>query len=252
MNLPYVFSGVLSVTIQLAIVNGYGMHKADLTKPALHSALRWFFIAQTPYKVVVCLNKIAVLLLYKRIFISKPFQIACWTVLTVVVAWSIGAICATIFQCVPIEGAWDKTVDAKCIDTNAFWIAYAVCNILTDAVVLSLPIPVVFKLHLNMRERVMLCGVFMLGGLSVSPFAISSTCALLTDLQCRCLWNRSNNLRRELPPQQERHNVEFYPTRHLDAGRGERRHHLCLPACSEAAIKSRAVTYIWHDADRAG
>jgi len=142
------------------------MHEADLTKPELHTALRWFFIAQTPYKVVVCLNKVSILLLYKRIFVSKAFHVATWVVMAVVLAWSLGAIFATLFQCVPIAGSWNKSVHAKCIDTDQFWVAYAVCNILTDVMVLSLPIPEVFKLNLrSLRERLMLCGVFLLGGL---------------------------------------------------------------------------------------
>lgn len=88
---------MLSVTIQLAIENGYGMHKADLTVVELDTALRWFFIAQTPYKVTVCLNKVATILLYLRIFVTKRFRIVAYTVMGVVVAWSIGAVGATIF-----------------------------------------------------------------------------------------------------------------------------------------------------------
>ena len=70
------FSIVLSIAIQLAVTWGYGMHKADLAKDELEMCLKWFFIAQTPYKVVVCLNKVSVILLYLRIFVSKYFRIA--------------------------------------------------------------------------------------------------------------------------------------------------------------------------------
>lgn len=147
------------------MTRGYGMHKKDLSKEQLALALRWFFIAQTPYKVVVSLYKISILLFYKRIFIQKSFQIACWTVLALVVSWSLGVIFATIFQCVPIAGAWDPSVKARCIDTDAFWIGFAVTNVLTDVIVLSLPIPSIFQLHLKMRERILLLGCFLLGGL---------------------------------------------------------------------------------------
>jgi hypothetical protein len=141
------------------------MHKADLTVVELDTALRWFFIAQTPYKVTVCLNKVATILLYLRIFVSQKFRIAAYTVMGTIVAWSIGAVGSTIFQCVPIAGAWDKTVDATCINSDIFWVAYAVLNILTDVMVLTLPIAPIMGLQLSTRNRVMLCAIFLMGGL---------------------------------------------------------------------------------------
>ncbi|UNI19404.1 Acylglycerone-phosphate reductase [Purpureocillium takamizusanense] len=70
------FSIALSVSIQLAVEQGYGMHKSDLTKSELRRALQLFFIAQTPYKVTVWLNKISAVLLYLRIFISRGFRVS--------------------------------------------------------------------------------------------------------------------------------------------------------------------------------
>ncbi|KAL1842996.1 hypothetical protein VTJ49DRAFT_3473 [Mycothermus thermophilus] len=160
---PQANSIVLSVAIQLAVSWGYGMHKADLTKAELETCLRWFFIAQTPYKVVVFLNKVSVVLLYMRIFVGNSFRIAAYAVLFVIFGYSIGGIAATIWQCVPIEGAWNKAVPAKCIDSNSFWVAYAVLNILTDVMVLALPVVPVMKLQLRWRERFLILGVFLLG-----------------------------------------------------------------------------------------
>jgi hypothetical protein len=158
---------VLSVSIQLAVEHGYGMHKADLTKDEQEEALKWFFIAQTPYKVTVCLYKISVILLYLRIFVTKTFRIAAFVVLSIVVGYSLGGIGATIFQCVPIRGAWVKNSGATCINSDQFWVAYAVLNILTDVLVLALPVGPIMNLHLRWRERFLIWGVFMLGALYV-------------------------------------------------------------------------------------
>lgn len=159
------FSVVLSTAVQVAIGNGYGMHKADLTAIELETALRWFFIAQTPYKVTVCLNKVATILLYLRIFVTQRFQIAAYIVMGIIVAWSIGAVASTIFQCVPVAGAWNRKLDATCINTDIFWIAYAVMNILTDVMVLALPIAPIIALQLSTRNKLMICAIFMMGGL---------------------------------------------------------------------------------------
>lgn len=151
--------------MQLAISHGYGMHKADLSSDELHSALKLFFIAQAPYKVTVCLNKVSTVILYLRLFPSRKFRIAAFIVMGIVIAGSIGAIFASIFQCVPLAGAWDRSVPATCINSGQFWVAYAVMNIFTDVLVLALPMPVVGKLSLNTRDKAMLYGLFLLGGL---------------------------------------------------------------------------------------
>lgn len=156
---------MVSVAMQLAISHGYGMHKADLSKDELHMALKLFFIAQTPYKVTVCLNKVATILLYLRLFSSPRFRVVALTIMGLIVAASIGSICATIFQCIPVAGAWNHSIKSRCINSGQFWVAYAVMNILTDVMVLVLPIPMIQKLTLGKRDKTMLYGLFLLGGL---------------------------------------------------------------------------------------
>lgn len=156
---------MVSVCMQLAIENGYGMHKADLRTDELRYALKLFFIAQTPYKISICLNKLSAILFCLRIFVSPQFRIAAFTVMGIIVAWSVGGVGATIWQCVPVAGAWDKSLNAKCIDSAQFWVAYAVMNVLTDVMVLALPIPPILRLQLQPRDKILLCGIFTLGGL---------------------------------------------------------------------------------------
>lgn len=156
---------MVSICMQLAIENGYGMHKADLETDQLRLALKLFFFAQTPYKISVCLNKVAAILFCLRIFISQNFRIAAFIVMGIIIAWSIGGVGATIWQCVPIAGAWNKSLGARCINSDRFWVAYAVMNVLTDIMVLVLPIPSVLQLQLKLREKLLLCGIFLMGGL---------------------------------------------------------------------------------------
>ncbi|UPK92128.1 hypothetical protein LCI18_003063 [Fusarium solani-melongenae] len=158
-DLAYICGWKLYITSLVMIITAGLFVIARCSTP-----LKMFFIAQTPYKVTVCLNKVAAILLYLRLFPTKNFRVACYVVMGIIVSWSIGGVGATIWQCVPIEGAWNKAIDAKCIDSNKFWIAYAVMNILTDIMVLTLPIGSIMRLQMNIRERLMLCGVFLLGG----------------------------------------------------------------------------------------
>ncbi|KAB2105280.1 hypothetical protein AG0111_0g6961 [Alternaria gaisen] len=157
------FSILLSITIQLSVVHGYGQHKVDLSTEELHTCLKFFWIAQTPYKIVVCLNKVSAILLYMRIFISRHFRWLCYGALTIVVGSGIATVFATIFQCVPLQRSWDKNVEGTCIDSSKFWLANAVLNIFTDVIVLALPVREVSKLQLKLQEKIMLHSVFLLG-----------------------------------------------------------------------------------------
>jgi len=126
-------------------------------------------MAQPIYKVVIGFNKISILCLYLRIFVDRSFRILCFINLSVVVAFTTGATFATIFQCVPIAASWDKSVEAECTDSTAFWYAWCIINIVTDVAILALPVREVWQLQLPSREKIGLLAVFSLGALSVPP-----------------------------------------------------------------------------------
>lgn len=127
---------------------------------------QWFYFAQVFYKIVLGLNKISMLCLYLRIFIAKYFRWLCYASLVVVIGWAVGSTVATIFQCVPIAGFWDKSIeDARCIHSDAFWYSYGITNIITDAIIFALPMREVSMLHLPRREKIGIMLVFLMGAL---------------------------------------------------------------------------------------
>ncbi|KFY03178.1 hypothetical protein O988_01662 [Pseudogymnoascus sp. VKM F-3808] len=156
---------ILTVTINIAVLNGYGMHVKALSHEELTTALGWFYGSQIIYKVLLGATKSSLLLFYMRIFVGKRFQMMCWACMAVVIAWSVGSTFATIFQCIPVAAFWDKSIkDPKCTDTDAFWVAYAVINIITDFIILLLPIWEIRKLQLPLAQKISLMGIFALGG----------------------------------------------------------------------------------------
>ncbi|KAL8962833.1 MAG: hypothetical protein Q9193_000822 [Seirophora villosa] len=150
----------------------------------------YFYVAQVVYKVVVGFNKISILMLYLRIFISKAFRLACYVNLGIVVAFTIGSTMATVLQCVPIAASWDKNIDATCTNKAVFWYAFAVINILTDAIILFLPVREILRLHLDRRERIGLLALFSLGTfVTVSSVIRATAVANSVDNQNDITWN---------------------------------------------------------------
>ena len=149
-----------------AVVHGYGRHAKSLTHDEITTALKWFYVAQILYKVVVALHRISFLCLYLRIFIDKTFRLLCKIGITFTALCNIAYIIVTIFQCLPVEAIWNKAVKhASCIDSEAFWFSFAIINIISDVTILALPIPQILKLHLSWRNKLGVTAIFMMGSL---------------------------------------------------------------------------------------
>ncbi|KAE8323483.1 hypothetical protein BDV39DRAFT_217727 [Aspergillus sergii] len=110
--------------------------------------------------------KISILLFYIRIFSTPKFRMIAYAVGFIVLGHGIGVFFAAIFQCSPVQYAWDKTIEGgSCFDQQAFYRYVSPPNILTDVLILVMPLPFVWKLHTRMTQKLALTGVFLLGGL---------------------------------------------------------------------------------------
>jgi hypothetical protein len=86
------------------------------------------------------MTKLSILLFYRRIFATRIFRQITNAVGFVVLAWFAAVILVSIFSCVPVNGYWDRTVPATCIDSRAFYLGNSIANILTDVIILTLPV----------------------------------------------------------------------------------------------------------------
>lgn len=112
------------------------------------------------------LTKISILLLYMRIFeVFTWFRFIGRALIGIVTAYMIAAFFAAVFQCTPVERAWDKSIAGSCISIEKNWYANAGFSIATDAIILLLPIKPILSLKLPIGEKVAVLGVFVLGAL---------------------------------------------------------------------------------------
>ena len=109
--------------------------------------------------------KASLLLLYYRYFgVSRKFRFALYVSTGVIICWYLGVVFASIFQCVPVAAFWDRNIkNAKCMDLVRFSTSSGVTNLLTDVMILCLPMPMVWTLHTNKTQKLTLTGIFLLG-----------------------------------------------------------------------------------------
>jgi hypothetical protein len=69
-----------------------------------------------------------------------------------------------IFACNPVRASWDITLTtAKCIPVKSIYLGGSLPNVITDAVLVIMPIPYVWRLHAPLMQRIVLASMFMLG-----------------------------------------------------------------------------------------
>lgn len=93
-----------------------------------------------------------------------------------------------IFQCSPIARAWNPLIEGTCLNLRAVFIGNAVPNIVTDILILTMPIYHVWKLQMRKSQRLALTGIFMLGAFVIFASIYRFTTILKLDplnLSCK-------------------------------------------------------------------
>ena len=115
-----------------------------------------------------------------HLFPTRNFKRFCRAMITITGLWAIAAFFSTLLQCQPIALFWDKSIKGgHCLDLIPIGVANASLSLVGDVVILAMPIPMIWGLQLNIRKKIAVSGIFLLGGLYVSNF-ISSSCLFLS------------------------------------------------------------------------
>ena len=119
------------------------------------------------YSTTIAAVRISVLLLYRRIFRLRPFKLAVSVVGVLTVAWWLAAVLVELFQCRPVRAAWDIRLESTshCVNFQAYYYGIAGSNLTLDCVTLAMPLFMVWRLQMATRQKLLLSGVFLLGGL---------------------------------------------------------------------------------------
>jgi len=115
---------------------------------------------------VIGFTKMAILLLYLRVFSSKSFRLVVITSLLVVAAYIPAFALAVAFHCIPISfgwTGWTGETQGHCINLNAFAWAHAATNIVFDVFIIVLPVPQLLHLRLGRRKKIHVLLMFSVG-----------------------------------------------------------------------------------------
>ena len=120
------------------------------------------------YGPPVFFAKLSVLLQLQHIFIPKrrtPIFFVIQALIWANLAFYLAYLFVDIFQCVPRRKIWEPTVPGKCISTNVLNLAPAGINIVSDCLILVLPIVLVFRLKMTLKNKLAIAAIFSSGSL---------------------------------------------------------------------------------------
>ncbi|KAL2064686.1 hypothetical protein VTL71DRAFT_3824 [Oculimacula yallundae] len=152
-----------------ALVGGGGYHAWDTTPEGMVRFQKIQYSLSIIYGPCVWCIKVALLLILVRVF--TPFKRIIWAVWAFIFAMLVYNIIATMlkmFICTPFSAVWDTTVPGKCLDSYTLFSVDTSLSILTDLIILILPIPLVWSLQVSTRKKVRTIALLGAGGVATS------------------------------------------------------------------------------------
>ncbi|MCJ1469122.1 hypothetical protein MMC07_007755 [Pseudocyphellaria aurata] len=120
------------------------------------------------------LVKLSVIFFCRRIFcdvFKNNFDMITKFLITLVIIWSVGFTFAMIFECGTSFWALFSTAEnlvKNCAKTLKLAEAFVISDVITDLMILCLPLPMVWRLQMSTRRKISATGVFLLGSFATA------------------------------------------------------------------------------------
>ena len=180
---------------------GLGQDIEFLTPYTILSLSKTIVISEICWGVVIWIVEYSILALYWRLFSThqRLIRVIIWVLTALVTCWGIAVVrsrptlfggvfyqnkmCGllmmlqvlmTLLRCVPVNSLWDPTVPSHCyISDSQYFLESSISHIAIDVLLLGLPMPLIWRLHMHRSHITTLTVIFALGSLYVALFFMS-------------------------------------------------------------------------------
>lgn len=143
---------------------GLGLHMKYVPAANLPTMIQVGLSVDIMYTWCLVWSKLSLLALYYRVFRFGYFKLACWIAAILVVIWAMASTISLFLLCIPLAKYWDSSIHGRCIEYAPVRLANSLATIVTDVIILCLPIPQIWGLHgLRGTEKLGLTLLFALG-----------------------------------------------------------------------------------------
>lgn len=140
------------------------MHHQDTPPNEYKRYVEIFQDLQMVARTSMFFAKLSILLLYVRLFFPKGVtRSTLWWIIQVVVwlnfLYTLGLILALALQCVP----YDRPYGSSCVDQYMVLISASIINIISDILVLIIPMASLWRLNMSRRRKWAVWALFAFG-----------------------------------------------------------------------------------------
>jgi hypothetical protein len=157
MNMPVIVAARL----------GFGRDMWGIEPHNITESLKWLYVAYFMYQLAECLVQLSILAFYLRIMVEPKLRLIVWIFIGLVSCFGIGNIFSMIFQCTPIRFFWDGwkgEMDGFCgVDVRLFGFIRGAIEIFLDLAILSMPLPMLYKLNMSRKKKLQIMSMFCVG-----------------------------------------------------------------------------------------
>ncbi|OJJ53194.1 hypothetical protein ASPSYDRAFT_62356 [Aspergillus sydowii CBS 593.65] len=153
------------ITIE-ADKHGNGVHQDMVAPSDLQEYAKLANSSQIVYAPLIFVTKLSLFLLYLRVFAPsrrdntyRIIHLFIWFN----VAFYLANFFLKIFQCIPRSRIWDPDTPGHCININIPILVTAAINVLSDLMMLVLPIVCVWRLQMTTRRKMGISAIFAAG-----------------------------------------------------------------------------------------
>ncbi|KAI5776296.1 hypothetical protein EDC01DRAFT_636934 [Geopyxis carbonaria] len=145
---------------------GMGMHLGDITQDNETMIEKYHWITLILYPFSLGFAKLSIIFFLLRLTPNPRFAKVLYGCGAFVIALTLAVAFSVAFQCTPVAAFYDRTLmgGSHCIDRASLYFSTSAFNILTDIALCLLPIPMLLKVQLPRRQRLILIFVFAIGG----------------------------------------------------------------------------------------
>ncbi|KAI3331961.1 hypothetical protein HD806DRAFT_478908 [Xylariaceae sp. AK1471] len=161
----FVTAGICIGAVEQGAV-GYHVEYLERVNPgAVTLFFQYFTVLSAWYYVTVTITKLAICVLYLRLFPQRSVLVLLYITAAVMILMTLAHVIVSLAGCRPFSANW-APIDVQathCINREAFSIWSTFPNVLTNVVLLALPLPIVWSLHTSTQTKVALTFTFVIG-----------------------------------------------------------------------------------------
>ncbi|KAK7943180.1 Satratoxin biosynthesis SC1 cluster protein 4 [Apiospora aurea] len=148
-------------SLAAVVMGGVGHHQKELSSFHVARYSKLSFFAQIIYGPVIGCVKLSILSMLKRVFFTRGFRIATYFVMFVAFCWMLMPILVALLVCSPIEFNWNRRAPGgRCGNKQIAYALVGVVDLVSDLLILALPMRMVFKLQIKTAHKVALASIF--------------------------------------------------------------------------------------------